>query len=82
MEKITHKTDKDGKVVIEATGELLSYEAVLVPKEEIGRTHISQSSIDTRGIEDSQRVRNEIIESIQNNRGVNGETPLVVDKDM
>ena len=43
MEKITHKTSKEGKVVIEVTGELLSYEAVLAPKEEIGRTCVPNS---------------------------------------
>lgn len=43
MEKITHKTDKDGKVVIEATGELFSYGAILDPKVENGRTCIPNS---------------------------------------
>lgn len=80
MEKITHKTDNEGNVVIEASGELLSYEAILTPTEKNGRTHIPASAIDTRGIENPQEVRAEIIDSVQRNRGVNGEEPLIVDK--
>ena len=82
MEKITHKTNKEGKVVIEATGELFSFEAVLAPKIENGRICIPKSSIDTRGIDNPQLLKDEIVDSIQKNKGVNGEYPLIVDKDM
>lgn len=65
MEQVTHKVDKEGSVVIEAIGELHSYEAVLNPKSVVGKIHISQSSINTYGIEDSIIVKDELIDSIQ-----------------
>lgn len=82
MVKVIHKTDEKGNVVIEATGELLSYEAILTPKVKNGKIHIPESAIDTRNLENSQEVRVEIIDSVQRNRGVNGEDPLVVEKDL
>ena len=51
MEKITHKTNNEGNVVIEALGNMLSYEAFLTPTEKNGRTHIPVSAIDTRVID-------------------------------
>ena len=79
MEKITHKTNKEGKVVIEATGELFSFEAVLAPKIENGRTCIPKSSINTYGIDNSQLLKDKILDSIQKNKGVNGESPVIVE---
>ena len=82
MEKITHKVDKKGNVVIEATGDTFSYEAILIPKVENGMTCIPKSSIDTCGIDNSTIVRDEIIETIQRIKDVDGENPLVVDNNI
>ena len=79
MEKITHKVDKKGNVVIEATGDTFSYEAILIPKVENGMTCIPKSSIDTCGIDNSQLLKDEILDSIQKDKGVNGESPLIVE---
>ena len=82
MDKITHERDKDGRVRISAEGELYNYEAILSLEEDInGNVHLSQSSIDTDGMENSTQIKEIILETVKKERGKNGESPLIVHKD-
>lgn len=81
MDKITHEREKDGKVRISAEGQLYSYEAILSLKEDInGNVHLPQSAIDTYRMENSTYIKEVILETVQKERGKNGESPIIVDR--
>lgn len=80
MDKITHERDKDGKIIIQAEGELYDYEAILsLKKNTNGTVYLPKDAINTFGIDNSILVKGTILDTVQREKGKNGEEPLVVD---
>ena len=85
MEKITHEKDREGNVRVSACGEANGtpyfYQAILVQKtDDDGKSFISESDINTYGIEDPL-LKEQIIDTVQKEKGKHGEPPLIVDEE-
>lgn len=81
MNKITHMTNEDWNVVIEAMWDVNTYVAVFVPYIIGDKYHIKKSRKDTFGLDDSKGMKEIIISAITTQKGKHNEAPLVVDND-
>lgn len=81
LDNITHQIDKNGNVVIDASWNHISYEAVLVPKIIDGRVYLKKSDINTDGVDWSKDIKDAIVSFITTNRGKNKEMPIIVKED-
>lgn len=80
MEYIAHMIDKDGNVVIDAIWNNNTYGAVIAPHVIGGISFIPNSSINTKGLDNPEEMKEKIISYITTHRGKNNEAPIVVEE--
>ena len=77
--KISHFINKDGKVVIDASWNHITYGAVMTPKIIDGKAYIKKSEINTEGVDYPNELNDAIVSFITTNRGKNKEMPIIVE---
>ena len=81
MTKIEYMIDKSGNLVINASWDGNSYGAVVIPRCIVnGRVYLSDTSINTDGLDNPSEMKDEIINYITTHRGKYNEEPIIVEK--
>lgn len=73
--------DDDGKLVIEANGNGNTFCAVFIPRIIGGYPHIKRSDFDTRGLSNSDEIKEAIISAITTQKGKNNENMVILDEE-